>query len=132
MGTVDVEYIPVPTPGCPLHAVPRGGRVDGGTKTTQYFAVGTTRVVYTLTDMSGNTGSCEFSVTIIDAEDPVFTNCPKDYTINLPGGDCFAFLEINPALWADDNCDSVLIEVNPATEYRTGHRQSQDRCNCNG
>ncbi|MCC6754141.1 MAG: HYR domain-containing protein, partial [Saprospiraceae bacterium] len=120
MGTVDVEYIPVPTPGCPLHAVPRGGRVDGGTKTTQFFAVGTTRVVYTLTDMSGNTGSCEFSVTIIDAEDPVFTNCPKDYTINLPGGDCFAFLEINPALWADDNCDSVLIEVNPPLNTELG------------
>ncbi|MBK8956119.1 MAG: HYR domain-containing protein [Saprospiraceae bacterium] len=120
MGTVDVEYIPIPVPGCPLHVVPTGGRVAGGTKTTQFFGVGTTRVVYTLTDMSGNTGSCEFSVTIRDNQAPVFTNCPKDYSINLPGGDCFAFLEINPALWADDNCDSVRIDVNPPLNTQLG------------
>ncbi|MBK9729081.1 MAG: HYR domain-containing protein [Saprospiraceae bacterium] len=120
MGTVDVTYIPVPMPGCPLHSVPTGGRVNPGTKTTQFFSVGATRVVYTLTDMSGNTGSCEFTVTIRDAQAPVFTNCPKDYTINLNGGDCYAFLEINPALWADDNCDSVRITVNPPLNTQLG------------
>ncbi len=113
MGTVDVQYIPVPMAGFPLPKVPNGGRVNPGTSVSQFFGVGMTRVVYTLTDMSGNTSSCEFKVTVKDAQSPAFTNCPKDFSINLPGGQCFAFLEINPALNLVDNCDSTRIVVNP-------------------
>ena len=113
MGTVDVEYIPVPMAGAPLPKVPTGGRVANGSKTTQRFDVGMTRVVYTLTDMSGNTGTCEFKVTVRDTQRPVFLNCPKDYTINLQGGECFAFLEVNPALNWFENCDSTRLVVNP-------------------
>ncbi len=120
MGTVDVQYIPVPMPGCPLHTVPTSGRVNPGSRTTQFFGVGMTRVVYTLTDMSGNTGSCEFKITVRDVQAPVFMNCPKDYSINLPGGVCFAFLEIHPALMALDNCDSVAITVNPRLNTQLG------------
>ncbi len=40
------------------------------------FNLGITTVTYTVTDASGNTGTCDFTVTVTDDEDPAFTGMP--------------------------------------------------------
>ncbi|MCC6816556.1 MAG: HYR domain-containing protein [Saprospiraceae bacterium] len=113
MGTVDVTYTAIPTPGCPLHSVPTGGRVVAGAKETQTFGVGSTNISYVITDMSGNTATCSFILTVRDTQRPVILNCQKDYVANLSGGDCFYFFEVHPPTDARDNCDSIRLTYNP-------------------
>jgi len=45
------------------------------------FPAGTTTVVYTATDLAGNTSECSFNVILVDLVPPVFTSCPEDMTI---------------------------------------------------
>ncbi len=75
------------------------------------FPSGETTVTYLVTDISGNTATCSFTVTVTDNEDPQVI-CPSDITVNIPDGDCEAV--VNYALpTATDNCgiDAVnLIE----------------------
>ncbi len=113
MGTVDVTYTPIPMPGCPLHSVPKGGRVNAGGRVSEFFGVGMTDITYLITDMSGNTNTCSFKLTVRDTQAPVIINCSKDYVANLSGGECFKFLEVNPPTDARDNCDSIRITYNP-------------------
>ena len=67
------------------------------------FPVGTTTVVYTATDISGNTATCSFDVTVLDVEAPVIVNCPANVTVSNTVGNCDGV-----ATWmaptATDNC----------------------------
>lgn len=45
------------------------------------FPVGTTTVIYTATDNAWNTATCEFDVTVLDDEPPIFDDCPDDIYI---------------------------------------------------
>ena len=45
-----------------------------------FFAVGTTTVTYTVTDIHGNVTTCSFDVTVNDTEAPVITSCPSNIT----------------------------------------------------
>jgi gliding motility-associated-like protein len=67
------------------------------------FPVGTTTVTYTATDVSGNTATCSFDVTVVDVEAPVITNCPANVTVSNTVGNCDGV-----ATWtaptATDNC----------------------------
>ena len=49
------------------------------------FDVGTTTVIWTVTDVAGNTGTCEQLVTVEDNEDPTITS-PSDITVAPSGG----------------------------------------------
>ena len=75
--------------------------LDGAT-----FPVGTTVVVWTVTDASGNTTTCEITINVVDTEIPVFVNCPTDvtFTVGLFTNDCEG-----GAIWsipvAVDNCE---------------------------
>jgi len=66
------------------------------------FPIGTTTVVYTVTDAAGNTATCSFDVTVNDTEDPTIT-CPADITVSANVGVCEAVVN-----WAapttSDNC----------------------------
>jgi gliding motility-associated-like protein len=42
------------------------------------FPLGTTKIIYTATDESGNTAACEFTVTVRNETTPTFENCPDD------------------------------------------------------
>ncbi|XP_038045080.1 hyalin-like [Patiria miniata] len=42
------------------------------------FRIGRTRVTYTAVDNAGLTTNCHFTVTVLDNEAPVFTDCPAD------------------------------------------------------
>ena len=53
------------------------------------YSLGTTTVVWTATDGSGNTATCSQVVTVEDNEDPTIT-CPGDVTVDTDTGLCTA------------------------------------------
>ena len=64
-----------------------------------------TTVVWTATDGAGNTGTCSFTVTVLDTQDPTVT-CIADPTRNADAGECFYTVvgtEFDPTA-SDDNC----------------------------
>ncbi len=75
------------------------------------FPVGETTVVVTVTDGAGNTGTCSFTVTIVDEEDPVAV-CPDDIIQGNDPAECGAMVVFtlpNPT----DNCPGVTSEADP-------------------
>ncbi|MEZ4920232.1 MAG: HYR domain-containing protein [Saprospiraceae bacterium] len=78
------------------------------------FPVGTTENVFVVTDESGNTASCSFSVTVNDVQAPAIS-CPANQTITTSNlgttGDCFGQYEWNHPT-ATDNCVVNQFTVN--------------------
>ena len=77
------------------------------------FALGTTNVVWLVTDGAGNTVSCNYDVVVVDNEAPVAT-C-QDITIQL---DASGNATITPAMidnGSSDNCGIGGISVSPNT-----------------
>ncbi|MBX2827118.1 MAG: HYR domain-containing protein [Flavobacteriaceae bacterium] len=77
------------------------------------YPVGTTNVVWTITDAGGNTASCTQVITVNDTEDPVIT-CPADITVSNDLGICGA--TINYSVTATDNCATItpgIVSINP-------------------
>jgi gliding motility-associated-like protein len=74
------------------------------------FPVGTTNVIWTVTDPSGNSVSCTINIIVRDKEVPEFVNCPTGvtYKIGLFPGACEG-----GAIWnipvASDNCSEVKV-----------------------
>lgn len=79
-----------------------------------FFPVGTTTVVFTGIDGSGNESSCSFDVTVEDNEDPVITCADNAYrTTSQDGviGDCFYIAsggEFDP-VFTSDNCEIASV-----------------------
>ena len=73
-------------------------------ETGTYFTVGTTTVIYKAVDASGNTGTCNFTITVVDDLEPEAA-CPDDITLAEPG--TADWTPPNPV----DNCvaEGVLI-----------------------
>lgn len=59
-------------------------------------------ITMSVRDQSGNMASCNFTLTVIENEAPIFTNCPADFT------SCTTTIEF-PELEASDNC---LVTIN--------------------
>jgi hypothetical protein len=81
-----------------------------------FFAVGTTTVNCTAKDAVNNTGTCSFTVKIIDAQAPVFTNgCPAAVTVtaaaSCPLAISAAASFTTPVV--SDNCPGVTVSCNP-------------------
>ena len=85
-----------------------------------FFDVGTTVVTVTATDGTGNTATCNFSVTIIDNEDPDIT-CPDNMVVDSDLGYCGAWVSF-PAAIATDNCPGLTITYSndPGTYFPVG------------
>jgi hypothetical protein len=72
------------------------------------FPVGVTTVTYTATDLSGNTSTCSFTVTVVDNTKPLITGCPSNVNVSTGAGatTCSAI-----ATWteptATDNCTAA-------------------------
>jgi large repetitive protein len=49
------------------------------------FPAGTTTVIYTATDQSGQSTSATFNITIRETTAPVFSNCPRPVRVNVGG-----------------------------------------------
>src|SRR4029078_336071 len=66
------------------------------------FPAGTTTNTFTVTDASGNTASCSFTVTVNDTEVPTIT-CPSNITQSADAGTCGAVVTYTAPL-GTDNC----------------------------
>jgi len=75
------------------------------------YAVGTTTVTWTATDVNGNTATCNQTVNVSDTENPVIANCPSNITVSNDAGTCGAVVNyIAPT--ATDNCAGATINGN--------------------
>ncbi|MCB0573513.1 MAG: HYR domain-containing protein, partial [Saprospiraceae bacterium] len=81
------------------------------------FPVGTTAVSFQVTDASGNTTTCAFTVTVEDKEKPEL-DCPADLVVSTSTngtGDCSgAVPDLVPGLVATDNCGVSSTVQSPA------------------
>jgi gliding motility-associated-like protein len=71
------------------------------------YPVGTTTVVWTVTDIHGNVSTCSMTVTVTDNEQPVIT-CPADITQTADPGVCEAAVNV-PSIANSDNCAVASI-----------------------
>ncbi|XP_071490407.1 hyalin-like [Diadema antillarum] len=72
------------------------------------FYIGTTLVMYNVTDRAGNVASCDFSITVNDGEAPVLVNCSGDITLPADSNVADAVASW-PAITATDNSGSFNI-----------------------
>ena len=79
------------------------------------FVVGTTTVTCTATDMSGNTGSCSFTVTVT----PCTITCPGSITDNTAPGTC-AQVEMFPAPMTTGQCGTVTCSPVSGSSFPKG------------
>ena len=68
------------------------------------FALGVTNVIWTATDNSGNTATCEYTVTVNDNEDPTIA-CPADVVVIVLTMEIARLLVLHlGSPTTDDNC----------------------------
>jgi gliding motility-associated-like protein len=85
------------------------------------FPKGTTQVVYTATDGSGNTSTCSFNVMVTDSVDPLISGCFATDIIAVATASCES-----PVNWvepvASDNCGTVTTTRShrPGDIFRLG------------
>ena len=71
------------------------------------FPVGTTVNTFRAIDAAGNTSTCSFNVTVVDAQAPSIT-CPANITRNTDAGVCYATVAVpNPT--TSDNCGVTAV-----------------------
>jgi alpha-tubulin suppressor-like RCC1 family protein len=97
-------------------------QTDGTTLTSgNLFPIGITNQEYLVTDLGGNTATCAFTISIVDSQAPVFSNCPANITLNAASNHCSEI-----ATWstptASDNCSGVVVTSthSPGTLFNTG------------
>ncbi|RYE23737.1 MAG: HYR domain-containing protein [Sphingobacteriales bacterium] len=105
VATVNPAY----TDNCTLGATPltwtmSGANTASGTGNigSHVFNTGTTAVAYTVTDASGNTAVCNYSVVVVDTVRPLI-NCVANITRNTDANTCGAVVTYN-APTSSDNC----------------------------
>jgi hypothetical protein len=76
------------------------------------FQRGTTSITCTVSDASGNQGSCSFSVTVNDTQAPTIT-CPSNITATTGKGACAATVQFDTPTTTDNCSDIVNVVCNP-------------------
>ncbi len=85
-----------------------------------FFPEGTTYVVAIAIDISGNSTSCIFGVTVEDNEAPEIISCADNVIIDVDAN-CEASLpDITGGLIASDNCNSFVVTQSPAAGTTIG------------
>ncbi|NRA76413.1 MAG: HYR domain-containing protein, partial [Planctomycetes bacterium] len=84
--------------------------VNGG-----FFEVGTTLVIFTITDTAGNETSESFEITVLDQELPSITAMPADLTVTTDPGTCAAAVGWDSAE-ASDNCQILSF----SSDFQSG------------
>lgn len=74
------------------------------------FELGLTTVTSVITDASGNSDSCSFTVEVIDDEPPLL-NCPVDMIVQSDSGFYGAVVNYNAP--ASENCGDASVSVSP-------------------
>lgn len=75
-----------------------------GSPNGQIFTTGQTIIKYKGTDISGNTGTCNATVTVTETVVPTLISCPASITLDAPTGTCerMVISGLNPSY--SDNC----------------------------
>jgi uncharacterized repeat protein (TIGR01451 family) len=103
------------TDNCDGSPTVEGTRSDGHSLSDPY-PKGTTTIHWTATDGSGNSSSCDQTVTVTDNEKPTIS-CPANMTANTEPGTCAA--HVNPGTpSATDNCDTSLTVTGSRSDGR--------------
>jgi hypothetical protein len=78
-------------------------------------------LVFTASDSSNNTSTCQVSLTLVDTVPPVFTNCPQNIVVTPTTLDCSPVVTW-PAPIAADNCGgtSTSSSHTPGTNFGLG------------
>lgn len=71
------------------------------------FPEGTTKVIYTATDASGNSATCSFDVLVRDETVPIVSTCMQDIEV-LAGSSCGQAVQWIPPVFTD-NCGTLTI-----------------------
>lgn len=84
---------------------------NGGLNASGTYPLGTTEVTYVITDLSGNTDTCSFNVTVVDTEAPTVVCAPADtITTSSDGtGNCTAAYLTDYTV--SDNCSNDILYV---------------------
>ncbi|NBQ17753.1 HYR domain-containing protein, partial [bacterium] len=82
------------------------------------YSVGTTTVVWTATDVNGNTATCSQVVNVTDNQTPVIT-CPSTANVTTDAGSCTSTASIGTST-TTDNCAGVTVSSSPAGPYSVG------------
>lgn len=83
-----------------------------------FFGAGTTTVTYTATDVSLNTATCTFDITVTDTENPAIT-CPAAITTVADPGVCEATVTFVAPV-GTDNCSGATTIQTDATGLSSG------------
>ena len=84
--------------------------------------VGTTTVEFTATDASGNTSTCTFTITVVDAETPAVI-CPATQTVMADSNDMYEIPDYvgDGLVTITDNCSTTFTTLqNPAAGTMVG------------
>ena len=101
----NVTYTVTFEDSCSATLVQTAGVTNGGT-----FLVGNTTNVFVVTDASGNSDTCAFTVTVVDDEKPVIT-VPTNIVVVTAEGACFQNVTFN--VTATDNCAVAALGSTP-------------------
>ncbi len=117
-GSLSVEYIlqDESNSGFPVPI-----NIEPGSIASEFFAVGTTQVVYTLTDAEGNSSQCAFDITVTDNEPPSLADSGicDGIVINLGNGQCDTQVPDLGGIPIDafDNCGIDSVFYNPPVGF---------------
>ncbi|MFN8395281.1 MAG: HYR domain-containing protein [Bacteroidia bacterium] len=104
-GAIVTYTAPVGIDNCSAAATAHTGGLGSGA----FFPVGITGETYTVTDASGNTAACSFSVTVLDHQWPSIT-CPANMTVQTALGGCTAVVNYVPPV-GTDNCPGAVTTL---------------------
>jgi len=123
---VNLRYIaPVGTDNCPNPQTDNiGGLGDGAaTGAGNYYAYnGVYTEVWRVTDASGNSATCSFTITVLDGVTPSIT-CPSNTTVNNDLGECDAAVDYAFPYFADNCFNYTLTQLagpNSGQEFPVG------------
>ncbi|NNK81084.1 MAG: HYR domain-containing protein, partial [Flavobacteriales bacterium] len=84
------------------------------------FSPGTTIVLWTIEDASGNSTTCAQNVNVIDTIAPAILECPEDSLVIVSESDCFTSTLVLEQPVATDPCSSLLITNDAPAEFWVG------------
>ena len=97
-----VNYVVSSTDNCPGQVVTQTAGLASGA----IFPTGTTTNTFLVTDASGNTANCSFTVTVNDTENPTIT-CNVPIIVSNDAGQCGAI--VNYVVSSTDNCSGQVV-----------------------
>jgi gliding motility-associated-like protein len=101
---------PVTTDNCSVSSVTNNAPLT--------IPVGTTTVTWTVTDIHGNSKTCQQEITVKDTEIPTII-CPSNISANNDPGVCYATLSLVPPV-SNDNCGIATVTNDAPGNFAVG------------